>query len=101
MSLSQNILNNVDTIVRSYISNISKKYNINESELVNLWYGGVAATEIQSNGESNELSKEPARCSKPLKTESTTISAIVPTQTPTAEIMEIMLIALCDFLEKR
>lgn len=57
MSLSQNILNNVDTIVRSYISNISKKYNINESELVNLWYGGVAATEIQSNGESNELSK--------------------------------------------
>ena len=51
--------------------------------------------------ESNELSREPARCSKPLKTESTTISAIVPTQTPTAEIMEIMLIALCDFLEKR
>ena len=58
MSLSQNILNNVDTIVRSYISNISKKYNINESELVNLWYGGCA-TEIKSssNEESNELSK--------------------------------------------
>lgn len=58
MSLSQNILNNVDTIVRSYISNISKKYNINESELVNLWYGG-SATEIKSssNEESNELSK--------------------------------------------
>ena len=58
MSLSQNILNNVDTIVRSYISNISKKYNINESELVNLWYGGD--TQIQSkesSEESNELSK--------------------------------------------
>jgi hypothetical protein len=58
MSLSQNILNNVDTIVRSYISNISKKYNINESELVNLWYGND--TQIQSkesSEESNELSK--------------------------------------------
>jgi hypothetical protein len=58
MSLSQNILNNVDTIVRSYISNISKKYKINESELVNLWYG--SDTQIQSkesSEESNELSK--------------------------------------------
>jgi len=61
MSLSQNILNNVDNIIRSYISNISKKYKINESELINLWYGGemqtTTITSTSSNEESNELNK--------------------------------------------
>lgn len=61
MSLSQTILNNVDNTIRSYILNVSKKYNINENELMNLWYGGgnttVAATVTKSSTEKNELSK--------------------------------------------
>lgn len=62
MSLSQTILNNVDNTIRSYILNVSKKYNISENELMNLWYGGgsistVATTVTKSSAEKNELSK--------------------------------------------
>lgn len=62
MSLSQTILNTVDNTIRSYILNVSKKYNINENELMNLWYGGgntttVATTVTKSSTEKNELSK--------------------------------------------
>jgi hypothetical protein len=37
--------------------------------------------------------------SKPLKTDNTTIKAIVPTKSPTTDIIEITFIRLCDFLE--
>jgi hypothetical protein len=48
------------------------------------------------------LEKSPEKSdSKPLKTDKTTIRAIVPIATPIAEIPEITLMALCDFLEKR
>jgi len=39
--------------------------------------------------------------SNPLNTESTHTSAIAPTPTPAAEMPEMILMALCDFLEKR
>jgi len=34
-----------------------------------------------------------------LKTESTTIKAIVPTESPTTDIIDITFIKLCDFFE--
>jgi hypothetical protein len=39
MSLSLEILRNVDKVVYNYIELISKKYNLNKSELVCLWSG--------------------------------------------------------------
>jgi len=48
-----------------------------------------------------ELKSEVIRLSKPLNTDSTMISAIVPTVTPTTEIPEMMLMMLCDFFANR
>jgi hypothetical protein len=41
------------------------------------------------------------RFSKPLKTDNTTIKAIVPIAIPEAEMAEIILMALCDFFENK
>ena len=48
-----------------------------------------------------ELNRECTRASKPLKTERTTISAIVPTATPKMEIAEIRLMVFCDFFASK
>jgi hypothetical protein len=47
------------------------------------------------------LYSEATSDSNPLNTERTTIRAMVPTMIPIAEIPEITLIMLCDFLEIR
>jgi hypothetical protein len=51
--------------------------------------------------ELKELNKEWTRASKPLNTESTTISAMVPTATPNTVIAEIRLMVFCDFFANR
>ena len=48
-----------------------------------------------------ELKRESTSFSKPLKTERTMISAMVPMQTPVTEMAEMMLMMLCDFFEIR
>ena len=45
--------------------------------------------------------EEMTRSRKPLKTDSTQTSAVVATATLHTEIMEMMLMALCDFLASR
>ena len=50
---------------------------------------------------SKELYKEDTKLDKPLNADNTIINAIVPTHTPVTEIPEMILIALCDFLEIR
>jgi len=41
------------------------------------------------------------RSSKPLNTDKTIISAAVPIVTPSTDIIEMILMARCDFLEKK
>jgi hypothetical protein len=50
---------------------------------------------------SEVLKMERTRVSSPLKTESTMISAMVPTDTPATETAEIIFIAFLDFFAKR